>query len=292
MPTTDQLHRGAFVWLRADRLAVDHRFERPLNVRKVRQIANSFDPDAIGVLYVSKREDGSVVILDGQHRWRAILEMGWGDQRVPCHQYEGLSLQDEARLFRLYNELRTRPRPFDLFSSALVEGEPRALAIRDIVAKHGLVVDTGPGVNHVACVGALGKIHDYAGGDALDGCLTIAQRAWGSESTSFNGEVLTAIAAVLVRHGSRVDTTRLVRVLHKHKPVEMLAHARTMKAELGKIGGNVRVVGMLGQIICTIYNFRLIESQRLAWDTDQSGKAFWRPIASTPQEEVDNARTA
>src|SRR4051812_31723657 len=108
MTTDAPLRGGTPHWIRASRLAVDASYQRPRNERKIRKIANNFDPDALGVLYVSKRADGTYVILDGQQRHAALIEMGWQDQQVPCHVYTGLSVADEARLFGEYNELRTR----------------------------------------------------------------------------------------------------------------------------------------------------------------------------------------
>src|SRR5690242_16192920 len=92
-------------WLRADELVIDPMMgERKYNARRAKRIAQTIDPDALGVLYVSKRRDGTYVVIDGQHRRGAFIELGWGDQKMPCHVYHGLTLADEARLFAEFNE--------------------------------------------------------------------------------------------------------------------------------------------------------------------------------------------
>src|SRR6187549_648827 len=70
---------GQVTWLRVDRLTVDPAvgggYQRALNPRKVKAIAKELDPDALGVLTVSRREDGSLVIIDGQQRQGALMSI-------------------------------------------------------------------------------------------------------------------------------------------------------------------------------------------------------------------------
>lgn len=278
MPTSanDNTTRGTTQWIRASRIHVDHRYERSLNKRKVRTIINTFDPDAVGVLYVSKRADGEYVILDGMHRLNAILGMGWGDQKVPCYVYSDLTLADEARMFRQFNELRTRPKPLELHKAGVVEGDPRAVGIEKVLANQGLHLGVGPALNRVLSVESLQGIWDNAGEKILRDVLSVARQAWGSESTSFAGEVLLAIAAILARHGKweHFDLDRLVKTLHRMEPQAIRQKAVMLKAELGSFG-HVRTAGVLAALIVSAYNQRLTEEKRIRWDTERTGKKWW-----------------
>src|SRR4051794_33828172 len=94
---------------RVGELTVDQRYQRALNARRVKKIANEFDPYSVGMLIVSDRGDGTKVVLDGQTRRAALVAMGWEDQMVPCYVYVGLSVEEEARIFRTLNQDRARP---------------------------------------------------------------------------------------------------------------------------------------------------------------------------------------
>src|SRR5262245_5144946 len=116
-------------WVHADRLIVAPEYQRPRREVLIRKIKKEFDPDALVALVISKREDGTLVIMDGQQRWTALMEMGWGDQQVPAVVYEGLTVEEESLLFYRVNGTRSRLRPMELHRSALLGGETRAVEV-------------------------------------------------------------------------------------------------------------------------------------------------------------------
>jgi hypothetical protein len=271
---------GQLTWLRADRLTVDPEYQRTIQKRKVRQIARDFDPDAFGVLYVSKRADGTHVIIDGQQRHAAVMLMGWGDQRVPAQVFTNLSKAHEAELFRRYNEVRTKPRPLDLHRAAIVARDKRALAIEKILQDHGLKFSNGPVHGSVQSVVALQSIFDNAGQRTLEKTITISLKAWGASHEGLTGEVLTAIAIILARHGGDVDDGRLVRVISKMDPAGLVRKARVLKADLGAVSGGSgtpRLAGIVAAMVIKAYNVRLKEADRITWDAEATGVNFWKP---------------
>ncbi len=64
---------------------------------RAREIAADFDPEKLGALRVNLR-DGFYWILDGVYRYFAVIQMGWGDQRLQCWTYH-LTEAEEARAF-------------------------------------------------------------------------------------------------------------------------------------------------------------------------------------------------
>jgi hypothetical protein len=272
---------GTLTWIRADRLSIDPEYQRRVNSRKVRRIAREFDPDAFGVLYVSRRADGSHVIIDGQQRHAALLLMDWGDQRVPVQVFSGLSQQHEAALFMRYNELRTKPRPLDLHRSAVVARDKRALAIEKVLSDNGLKFAAGGNVHgRVQSVTALQQIYDNGGLRVLEKSIGMSLKAWGASHEGLTGEILTAIAIILSRHGDDIDDGRLVRILSKLDPTGLVRKARVLKADLGAAGGGgsgtPRGASIVAALIVKSYNIRLKEADRIAWDAELTGSKFWK----------------
>jgi hypothetical protein len=95
---------GIDEWIVANDIRVDTQYQRPINIAHVRKIANEFDERAFGVILVSERADGSVYVIDGQHRLAAVKSMGRGGSEIPCHVYRGLSVGDEALIFHMQTQ--------------------------------------------------------------------------------------------------------------------------------------------------------------------------------------------
>src|SRR5690606_25145225 len=117
-------------------LTVDLRVQRALDRRKVNRIAAELNPDAIGMICVSKRPDGTYVIIDGQHRVEALKITGAANTTVLCEVFNDLTLADEAAMFRWRNNT-TQPHYIDRFRVRLVEGDGDVRAIVDILHKYG-----------------------------------------------------------------------------------------------------------------------------------------------------------
>jgi hypothetical protein len=121
-PNSQSVQPG--VWLPIHQLRIDPTINRPLNRQRVHTIAEKFDPDAIGVLTVSVRPDGTYLLLDGQHRLAALRQAGWdGQQKVPCDLRHGLSQVQEVALFVKLNNT-AKPKYIHRFYAASPPATP------------------------------------------------------------------------------------------------------------------------------------------------------------------------
>lgn len=106
-------------------LNIDPQAQRTLNERRAQNIANNMVREAIGSIIVSKRDDGDLYIVDGQHRWRACVLAGISTIRADVHQ--GLTQPEEAILFLIKNRESHKPRPIDEYHVGLTGGVPSSL---------------------------------------------------------------------------------------------------------------------------------------------------------------------
>ncbi len=221
----------------ANTIGIDPRYQRVLKKFRVKKIAEEFDPDIFGAIWVSERDDGSRVALDGQHRLDAIInEMGWGDQRVPCLVYRNLTPDQEAKIFERPQSTRATLTPAERFRARLFRGEPKAVEINRIVESHGFQVRLdwqGDVEGGIAAVSALDTIYDRYKPDTLDTVLGILRSAWGERTHGLTGNVLRGLAAFHTRYRGVYDRKRLIDVIMLRTPQTAEAESKDQQRVLG-----------------------------------------------------------
>jgi hypothetical protein len=220
--TTSVPHASAVQWLAIEDLRIDPEAQRDLRVSWVKQHVQKFDADQLGYIVVNIRRDGHHYVIDGQHRVELLRAVGWGDQKVSCEVFTGLSQKEEAALFLSRND-RLAVRTFDKFRVRITAGEPVATDINRIVLAASLsLAQATTGSGHVSAVTALERI--YRGGGiagAKDGASVLArtlrtiEQAWGRESTNFEGQVIEGVGLTLTRYGTKLEQAGLVSKLSK-----------------------------------------------------------------------------
>lgn len=226
---------GEPMYLRVTDLIVDSRYQRPLNQRRVRAIAAEFDPDAIGMLYVSIRSDNTKVVLDGQHRKASLIAMGWGDQMVPCFAYRNLTLEDEARIFRIMNENRARPTSIDLFRTKIAEKDPQALDLQAILGANGLRIGYASDAGWFRAISAAQKVYSTSGRDSFRKVIEVIHGSWPSYADPWacSSDMVLGLGLLLAEYESSVDLARLVSKLSSETPSNLIGKAKSLRANLG-----------------------------------------------------------
>lgn len=201
------------------RLLIDTRVQRATNKARVNQMARDFQPEALGVITVSRRDDGTVWVIDGGHRVKTAAKVKGPDWLMDCKVHHELTLAQEARLFRLLNDNR-QVLPLDKFKARLEEGEKGALAIAERCQRHGVLIGS-----HLKAISAVEQVYLGIGvprlapgercPDAVDAMLEIVIGAWGRPSgysLVFNGHILRGIGSVFAYH-PQADRDKLARRL-------------------------------------------------------------------------------
>ena len=150
--------------------------QRPFKRAKGDHIAANFDIDSFGFPVVC-RVDGVHWLVDGQHRVYAIQECGYaapGDD-VECEVYEGLSLEDMARMF-LGRNRSTPVTGFERFTVAVTAGYGVETAIVALLSGLGLKLGYPKTRGNVYAVGALRRVCDRDGPKILGRVLRVSPR--------------------------------------------------------------------------------------------------------------------
>ena len=222
---------SSFGWLRVSDMKVDPRAQRLLRKVWVKRHVPQFDANQIGTIVVSRRKDGSLWIIDGQHRAELFRAVGWGDQGVFCEIFDSLTIQEEAALFLKRND-KISVRTFDKFQVSLTEENETACAIARIVNSIGLTIAEGARDGSISAVTSLQHIYAGVGNGEKDGAsalkktLQTIDAAWGKPAANYQGQVIEGIGLVHLRYGAKLDQNALV-------------------AKLANVGGGA--AGLIGQ---------------------------------------------
>lgn len=250
----------SFRQIRADEIQVDHTYQRPVSMAHVNRIVKKFDPALFGVVTVSERGDGSVFVLDGQHRVAAIIKMGRGHTRIPCEVLTGLTLQEESEVFHLRNSNKKTMTPQDKFRGALMSNDERAVAINRAVQACGFEINLDTSElngGKIPAVAALDYVDRQFRDGHLEDTLTVIRHTWGAE-VGPRGHLIIGMAYFLFLYRDQVNHKRIISQLSRYTLDQLYSEAKQYRQATGA----EQQVSVAATIL-RHYNDRLREENKL-----------------------------
>lgn len=240
-------------------LLIDYSYQRTPIAKKVSKITKNFDSDLLGVLICSLRENGEIAVIDGSHRYHALIAKGYHNATVNALVYFGLTREHEAKIFAMMNSEHTKPNPAEIFKAGVVSGDKLTLAINEILAKHGLNVHAGNQGGSVRAVATLKRVYNNAGPEVLDKTLETIKLAFGMNSADYRDQIISALGFIYNRYGSHVNKKRLAKTLQSFGSTKtLIALAQSMN-----IGSQLITFTVLPTIIINKYNLKLRAENKL-----------------------------
>jgi len=224
-----------------DELTIDPRVQREEGVdqRRVDKIAANFNPLALGVITVWQTDDNRLVVLDGAHRTAGARQSGY-QGLISAEVISGLTLQESASLFLLLNDTKT-PSAISKLLVRVVMGEPEAVEIQEIIAAHGWKLKQRNSPGFITAATAIERVYRNGGGTVapgahpaiLDRTLEIVTAAWEHDSKSADGQMLLAVAQLIGRFGSSIDTKKLVGEMRDTRPGTIIGRGKVLRDAQG-----------------------------------------------------------
>lgn len=183
--------------------------QRDLKPAWVDKIAAEFNFEEFGTPTVNLR-DGWWYVIDGQHRFEALRQLGFADDEVDCWVYHGLTEEEEARKFLILNNVLPVA-VFPKFRVGVEAGKAEDTEINNIVRACGLHVSLDKNEGAIGAVGALRTIYRRDGGDILARSLTLVSEAYGTPG--LRAIVVNGVALFCARYGDSIDNERFVEKL-------------------------------------------------------------------------------
>lgn len=225
-----------------DEINVAAEYQREMIVPHVNDMEKNFDPNAVGILLVGQRDDGSYWAVDGLQRLSTARKLGI--KRVPCEVVQSSGPAFEAALFRK----RARRRNLSacqLFKALVAEGNEEAKQILAVVNDVGLNVAGMAQVKRggsIGCIKACRDAFKIGGADHLSLVLTTLKRAWGGgHENAYHQAMVNGLSLFLFRYHGDVDIKRLTSKMATQSPAHVLGQAQPFKLMNG--GSRDKAVG-------------------------------------------------
>jgi len=217
--------------IRVEDLEIDPSIQRPLDPNKVRKIYNDFAEAGVGVVAVSARKNGAMIVLDGQHR-RSVLLLKLaegGPEEVDANVYRDLTKEQEALLFLTLNNT-TKPRATDKYRVAVQAGDEVATAIDGVLNTYGMKVSTFPSDGNVSAVETLRRIYvrsEKRGWEPnlLQQAVITITRAWGQKEWALKGLMFEALAAMYDVYADKLVMSEFITNLAEENPKDLILEA-------------------------------------------------------------------
>lgn len=153
---------GQMEWIHKDKLLIDSSYQRKPTETHCLRIAARWCWPAVGALVVVKREDGSLFVVDGQHR-KMAADRRTDVTELPCLVFDSKDLaydpgeqQREARIFLESNMGRKAVSAISKYRTAVALNDPHALLAQKLVQAAGRIVDEGgSSSNTLRCIARL-----------------------------------------------------------------------------------------------------------------------------------------
>lgn len=97
-------------------------YQRELDLRRVGRIVSDFDPAQVRDIVVSRRADGKLYVIDGQHTVEALKRIYGEDYKADARVIVGMDFKTEASLFTKLNRNSSRVKFVDTLKADYYSG--------------------------------------------------------------------------------------------------------------------------------------------------------------------------
>ena len=186
-------------------LVANQDYQRNLSESHILRAARDFDLYQVNPVKVSRRA-GVNYVFNGQHTIEIVaLVSGSRDTPVWCMVYDDMNYRSEAHVFADQQKYVKALAPYEIFMAHIEARDHKHLMIKELVESYGLFLTTKKTNGAICAISTLEQIYDRYGYHVLDRTLRLCVGTWEGETNSFSGNMLNAIARIVVIYGDTID---------------------------------------------------------------------------------------
>ena len=248
-------------YIPADQLSVGVQvapYQRQIDERRAARYAKDWDPRKAQVITVALRADGTLVVVDGQHRVTAAKLV---DPAMPLLStvYTDLTPEEEAALWVDLSRSSKNPTAIEVFTAEYMADNAEAVAIVRAVREAGY--DVAIYGSDKAKINAVESLREVQRRGVLVETLGAMRAAWGDKYTP-KSEMIKGMGRFVERYreDDRYSHERLVETLRNHSPGPLESLGKARGGEL-----NISKSIAVGRLIHEYYNARLRTKKLPVW---------------------------
>lgn len=195
-------------------LKVDTTYQRAPEEKRVRKIAKAWDDMKANLVHVSHRPDGFYVI-DGNHTRLACERTGRTD--ILCRIHEGLSREEEARLFSELNTTSKKPSFTEILKARAAAGYELEKSYLDLLDKSEIEYTLSNVGSHgcvLKCHSSLLRVYKKTTYSEMLHALMVAKEAANGREEFYRNGFFPGLCLVVILH-PEIDEKRLVSCVKK-----------------------------------------------------------------------------
>lgn len=237
-----------------DRLNVDPAYQRATDssasARIIFSMYKCWDWTLCQPLVVSRRADGSLYVLDGQHRLAGARRRG-DILYLPCVVLAGIGISDEAKTFVSLNQERQRLSQADIFHGMLAAGDEHAKIALTIIEETRWRVVKGRNTatraaGELDCAPMITRQVKAGGADAVRFALSILKSAYPDTPVRPAATMLKALFFVfenLIEDG--LNSSKLVKALTGHDPDSWILRGQIQRERTPTLSGTAALARVM-----------------------------------------------
>lgn len=236
--------------LNARLLLVDKSYQREIQQDRVKRIVANFNPALVNPIKVSRR-GGRYYVFDGQHTLAALRTLNPSpSMTVDCKVYEGLSREDEARLFAEQNGISRAVESAAKFKALYAAGDVDIIEMVRLVERSGFFMDFSKAKtnNRITAVSKTYKVFKSVSSSDFVEILSLIKETWEGIPESLNTEIIGGMYLFYKHFKGEYKRRTLVTQLSKVSPIIIIREGKAFSS-----GGDAR----FARQILNIYNKNL-----------------------------------
>lgn len=211
-------HSYEYTMLYPEQIKKDPKYQREIDVARIKKITKNWDDDLVNAPKVSLRENGVYYVFNGQHTL-AAWKKRYGNKPIQCKVYRGLTEIEEKDLFVKQEGFSKAVGLVDKLRAEFNSGDPEVMDMVRCVQLAGCTIDfdnrTSYTANRVNAVSTAYAVYKEVGHDNFINILDILRRAFFGDQQGFQDGFLKGMKYLFKHYSDKITIKQMVTALQK-----------------------------------------------------------------------------
>lgn len=211
-------HSYEYAMLYPEQIKKDPKYQREIDVARIKKITKNWDDDLVNAPKVSLRENGVYYVFNGQHTL-AAWKKRYGNRPIQCKVYRGLTETEEKDLFVKQEGFSKPVGLVDKLRAEYNSGNDEVMDMVRCVHLAGCTIDfdnrTSQSQNRINAVTTAYNVYKDVGHDNFINIIDILRRSFYGDYRGFQDGFLKGMKYLFKHHAENITVKQMVTALQK-----------------------------------------------------------------------------